>query len=202
MAMDSTEVRGAGTPASAASGPVVGTPGPPGPPAPGAVRGPVRGTARLRRARRTIRIRRVLRSRWDLLLVIALGGAVGSLARWGLARAWPARSGHVPWATLVANLSGCLFLGVLMVLVLDVLPTSRYARPFLGTGVLGGYTTFSTAMLDVRTQLVGGHPELAGAYLAGSLAFGSVAVWLGMVCARLAVSGARARSRNRSRRGR
>jgi fluoride exporter len=156
----------------------------------------MRGTARLSRARRTVR--RVLRSRWDLLLVIALGGAVGSLARWGLSLAWPTQPGHLPWATVVANLSGCLFLGVLIVLVLEVLPTSRYVRPFLGTGVLGGYTTFSTAMLDVRTQLVGGHPGSAGAYLAGSLVFGLVAVWLGMVCARLVLAGAR----NGLRRGR
>lgn len=140
---------------------------------------------------------RMLRDRADILAVISLGGALGSLARWGLTLLWPTRPGGFPWATVTANVTGALALGVLMVLVLDVWPPSRYARPFLGTGVLGGYTTFSTAMLDTRTQLVAGRPAQAVAYLFGGLVVGLLAVWLGMAVARMVVAAARGLSAGR-----
>ncbi len=178
--MDSTSVRD-GTPPGAATVRAAST------------TSPVRGRARVRRARRTTT--RVLRDRWDVLLVISAGGAVGSLARWSLTLAWPSRPGRFPWATLAANLTGCLLLGALMILVLDVWPPSRYLRPFLGVGVLGGYTTFSTAMLDTRAELVSGHQVAAGEYLFGSLVMGLVAVWIGMASARLAVVAARGLAR-------
>jgi CrcB protein len=74
-----------------------------------------------------------------------------------------------------------------MVLLLEVWPPRRYLRPFLGVGVLGGYTTFSTAMLEGRDLLAGGHAVTAAFYLAASLAVGLAAVALGIVLARLAV---------------
>jgi CrcB protein len=154
------------------------------------VRGrPVRGRARIHRARRTTA--RALRNRADILVVIAVGGALGSLARWGLTVAWPVRPGGFPWATVTANVSGAAALGVLMVFVLDVWPPSRYVRPFIGVGVLGGYTTFSTAMLDTRGQLIAGRPAQAAVYVFGGLLAGLVAVWLGIVLARAAVAAAR-----------
>jgi CrcB protein len=136
------------------------------------------------------RIRRVLRNRWDILAVIAAGGAVGSLGRWGLTLALPHPTGTFPWATFTANVTGCFLLGVLMVLVIDVWPPSRYVRPFLGVGVLGGYTTFSTYMLDTRSLLVSGRAALAGAYVFGSLAAGLAAVWIGVTATRLFARGA------------
>jgi len=141
------------------------------------------------RARR--RVRTAIRSRWDILLVIAVGGALGSLARWGLTLALPHPVGAFPWATFDANVSGCLLIGLLMVVVLDVLPPHRHLRPFLGVGVLGGFTTFSTYMLDARALLAAGRPGTAAAYLFGSLAAGLTAVWLGVTLARLAVRTAR-----------
>jgi len=132
-------------------------------------------------------------NRWDILAVIAIGGALGSLARWTLSRLLPHPADAFPWATFDTNVSGCLLLGVLMVFVLDVLPPSRYLRPFLGVGVLGGFTTFSTYMLDARGLLVAGRTATAGAYLFGSLFAGLVAVWAGVTLARLAVRIARGR---------
>jgi CrcB protein len=80
-----------------------------------------------------------------------------------------------------------------MVFVTDVWPPSRYVRPFLGVGVLGGYTTFSTYMLDTRTLVADGHVPLAVAYLFGTMAAGLAAVWAGIITSRLAVRRGRAR---------
>lgn len=67
-----------------------------------------------------------------------------------------------------------------MVLVTDVWSQSRYLRPFLGVGVLGGFTTFSTYLLDVHDQIAADRLTTAGVYLAGSLLGGLISVWLGM----------------------
>lgn len=72
-----------------------------------------------------------------------------------------------------------------MVFVLDVWPSQRYVRPFLGVGLLGGYTTFSTYMLDARLLLGEGQVLTAFAYLGGSLLAGLLAVWAGIASARL-----------------
>lgn len=166
----------------------------PAAPAPPGSGSPVRRRGRARTEYLTWRLRRVLRRRGDILAVIAGGGAVGSLARWGLTQLLPHRSGTLPWATFIANVTGCYLLGVLMVFVIDVWPPSRYVRPFLGVGVLGGYTTFSTYMLDARALLVAHRTATAGAYVFGSLAAGLAAVWLGVSGARFAVRLARRRT--------
>lgn len=123
--------------------------------------------------------------RWDVLIAIAAGGALGSLARWGVGELVPWSGTEFPWATFIENVSGGFALGVLMVFVLDVSPPHRYLRPFLGVGLLGGYTTFSTYMLDARHLLAEGQVPAAFAYLGGSLLAGLVAVWTGIAVARL-----------------
>lgn len=143
------------------------------------------------------RTRRVMVSRGDILAVIAAGGAIGSLARWGLSQALPHPATAFPWATFDANVSGCFGLGVLMVFVTEVWPPSRYVRPFLGVGVLGGYTTFSTYMLDTRALLLSRHAGLAGAYVVASLVGGMLAVWAGIAGVRLLVVARRRTQRRR-----
>jgi CrcB protein len=134
-------------------------------------------------------VRRTLRTRWDILLVIAAGGAVGSLARWGLGEAFSGgRHGSFPWATFIENITGSFALAVLMVLVIDVWSPSRYVRPFVGVGVLGGFTTFSTYALDTRALVVADRAPLAAVYLFGTLAAGLAAVWLGIALARLSTT--------------
>ena len=135
----------------------------------------------------------IIRSRADVLAVIAVGGALGSLGRWGVGQALPARPDGFPWATFTENCTGALALGVLMVFVLDVWSPHRYLRPFLGVGVLGGYTTFSTYMLDARDLLAAGHEVIALTYVAGTLLAGLVAVWVGIVAARALVVAVRRR---------
>jgi CrcB protein len=122
-----------------------------------------------------------------VLAVVAGGGTLGSAARWGVGQALPTRSGHLPWGTETVNVVGCLLLGVLMVLVIELFPASRYLRPFLGVGVLGGFTTFSTAMFDTRDLVAGGDVALAALYLFSSVLCGLLAVWAGIVVTRWAL---------------
>lgn len=123
--------------------------------------------------------------RWDILLVVAAGGSLGAGARWAIAEALPRSAGSLPWATFLVNVTGCFALGALMVFVIDVVQSSRHLRPFVGVGLLGGYTTFSTYALEARDLLVAHHQAVAASYLAGSVAAGLLAVWLGVVTARL-----------------
>jgi CrcB protein len=123
---------------------------------------------------------RVLLERWDILLAIAAGGSLGALARWGLAKALPHSSTQLPWATVLTNVSGCFAIGVVLVVLTERRPDDRLLRPLLGTGVLGGYTTFSTYALDTRTLLAAGRPLLAASYLFGTLAVGLFAVVAGI----------------------
>ncbi len=115
-----------------------------------------------------------------VLAVVAAGGVLGALARYGLGLALPTGRAGFPWTTFGINVSGCLLIGVLLVLVTEAFPAHRLVRPFLGTGVLGGYTTFSTAMVDV-TRLLGERAVgTALAYLFGTAAAGLAAVYLGV----------------------
>ncbi|WP_169983912.1 fluoride efflux transporter CrcB [Microbispora sp. H10836] len=121
---------------------------------------------------------------WDVLAVIALGGGGGSVARYLVGRAFPAPPTGFPWGTFVANVTGCLAIGALMVFVLDVWPPRRYVRPFLGVGFLGGFTTFSTFAAEIVDRSSRGAWPTAGVYAASSLLAGLVAVWCGIVLAR------------------
>jgi CrcB protein len=122
-----------------------------------------------------------------VLAVVAAGGMLGSAARYGLAVALPASPGGVPWSTFLVNISGCLLIGVLMVLLVEVWTAHPLARPFLGVGILGGYTTFSAAVVDVQHLIVAGRPGLALGYLAGTAVAALVAVQLGVALARAVV---------------
>jgi fluoride exporter len=118
-----------------------------------------------------------------VLPAVALGGALGAAARWGISEVVPAAGGF-PWPTLLANTSGALLLGVLLVLVVDVWETHHLVRPFLGIGLLGGYTTFSTYALETRDLLALGEYAVAATYLLGSVAAGLLAVWVGIAATR------------------
>jgi CrcB protein len=128
--------------------------------------------------------------RWDdpaVLGAVAAGGALGSLARWWVGELLDPGRTQFPWETFLVNVSGAFAVGVLMVVVIDVRPGSRLLSPFLGIGVLGGFTTFSTYALDTRTLVAAGRAPLAAAYLLGTLVAGLLAVWLGILSTRRAV---------------
>ncbi|WP_373291871.1 fluoride efflux transporter CrcB [Nocardia pneumoniae] len=113
--------------------------------------------------------RALWRTHGVVLLVVAAGGALGALARYGLAQGLPAHPGHFPVATFVTNVSGCFLIGVLMVAVTEIWAAHRLLRPFLGVGVLGGFTTFSTYANEIRGLLQPGTVAVAFAYSAGTL---------------------------------
>ncbi|MGY1704168.1 fluoride efflux transporter CrcB [Geodermatophilus sp. SYSU D00697] len=117
-------------------------------------------------------------------VMAALGGVLGALARWGVAEALPSHPGTWPWATLLVNLTGCLVLGVLLGAVFAVHPDRPWLRPFLGTGVLGGYTTFSTFAVESVELADVGAWGTAAAYVAASVLGGVLAAVAGVVLGR------------------
>jgi fluoride exporter len=116
-------------------------------------------------------------------LLASLGGALGALARWGVAEALPSPTGW-PWATLVVNLTGCLLLGALYAALLARSPEPSWARPLLGVGVLGGYTTYSAFAVEVVGLVEDGAAALAAGYVLVSTLGGVGAVVVGALCVR------------------
>ena len=110
---------------------------------------------------------------------VALGGAIGAVLRWLVELSTVALLDAEPVATLIVNILGCFAMGVLVARVLGGAVRSALARPFLGTGVLGGFTTFSAYAADAAALTRDGAPALAGAYVVGTLAVCLVAVWAG-----------------------
>lgn len=113
------------------------------------------------------------------LTAIFLGGTLGGLARVGLAEGFPHAPSAWPWPTLAVNLLGALVLGW----TVARLPPAGYGRPFLGIGVCGALTTFSTLQLELLRMLDAGEALRALAYgavsLAGGLALARVGLALG-----------------------
>jgi len=110
----------------------------------------------------------------------ALGGALGALARWGVGALLPHSPGAWPWATLLVNLTGCLVLGLLLAAVFARHPQHPWLRPFLGTGVLGGYTTFSTFSVDAVHLADAGRWAPAAGYVVVSVVGGVLAATAGV----------------------
>ena len=117
--------------------------------------------------------------RWPELGAVAAGGVVGSLARFGLHEAVPSVAGQFPWATFAVNVTGCLLIGVLMVLLTEVWAGRRLLRPFLGVGVLGGFTTFSAYAVEIEQAVSAGAARTALLYLGGTLVAAMLAVGAG-----------------------
>ena len=121
-----------------------------------------------------------------LLSTISAGGALGALARYGIGSAWPHDPAGFPWATWTVNVTGCLLIGVLMVLVTERFRAHPLVRPLLGVGFLGGYTTFSTYSGEVQQLVTAGAARTGLLYLFGTLVTALAAVQLGITVTRWA----------------
>jgi CrcB protein len=117
-------------------------------------------------------------------LLVALAGAAGAAARYGLDFAFRRDAHHIPWVTFAINICGSFLLGA-VVAVLDAHPHATL-RPAITIGLLGAFTTFSTLSLETYRLLDRGHFGLASAYSLGSLAAGLTAVTAGVYVGRLA----------------
>jgi len=113
-----------------------------------------------------------------MLSTIAVGGATGAGARYLIGQGWPTSASAFPVSTLAINVLGCALIGVLMVLITEVWSRQRLIRPFLGTGVLGGFTTFSTYTVDIQRLVAGAHVDIALLYLALTPIGALLAVWV------------------------
>ncbi len=113
------------------------------------------------------------------LILIAVGGALGTVARYGLSLAVPVASGTFPTTTLAINIVGALLLGALLGGVARATPDDRILRPLLGVGFLGGFTTFST--FSIETAQLARHEDvaLAAVYVIASITLGFVAAGVG-----------------------
>ena len=120
-------------------------------------------------------------------LLAALGGALGALARWGVATALPRSPGSWPWATLTVNLLGCFLMGVLIAVLAARKPAGTWPRPLLGVGVLGGFTTYSAFAVEVVQAVERDAAFLAAGYVVASTAGGLLAVVVGALVVRTSV---------------
>lgn len=115
-----------------------------------------------------------------LLGAISAGGVLGALARYGLGLAFPHEAGAFGWATFGINVFGCLLIGIVVAGVTSAERVHRLARPFLVTGVLGGFTTFSTYIVDMQRALAAGEARTALLYGAATLVVALAAAWAGV----------------------
>jgi CrcB protein len=123
------------------------------------------------------------RFHWPTVAAISAGGVLGALARYGLIVAFPQPDGAFAWPVFWINVTGSFLIGALI-----ALPQAHpLLRPFLTTGALGGYTTFSTYITGVQHQLSAGEPRTALLYAGSTLIFAVAAAWAGAQAATLTI---------------
>lgn len=108
--------------------------------------------------------------------VVAIGGAAGALVRWAISLGIPWHPPDIPWATLTANLIGCLAIGSLLTLWTEGSPPAWWVRPLVAVGFVGGFTTSSALAVEGVRLAETGAPGVAGLYILGSVAAGLLLV--------------------------
>lgn len=123
------------------------------------------------------------------VLWVAIGGALGSAARYGV-NVWSGRvlGSGFPWHTLIVNIVGCFVMGVLVELMALRLTVGNDARAFLTAGILGGFTTFSAFSLDFALMVERDAYGTAGLYAAASVAGSLAAIFAGLYLVRALAS--------------
>jgi CrcB protein len=121
-----------------------------------------------------------------VILGVALGGAIGASARYGLDRLIERRTTSVfPWSTFTINVTGCFVLGVVTAALVDRHHLPPWLRVGLVVGVIGGYTTFSTFIQEAFDVADIHHIGIAFAYVAASVGVGLAALYAGMLAGRV-----------------
>lgn len=127
------------------------------------------------------------------LLIVAAGGALGAVARYGVG-AWTLRlfpTAQWPWATLAVNVVGGLLMGLLAGwLAFRGGVNSESLRLFAAVGVLGGFTTFSAFSLEAALMIERRQLAMAGGYVAASVVLSIAALFIGLMVARRAFGAA------------
>jgi CrcB protein len=118
------------------------------------------------------------------LAAIFCGGVVGALARTGISQAFPDSAHTWPWAIFTVNVLGAFLLGYFVTRLAERLPTSAYKRPFLGTGLCGALTTFSTVQLELYRMARAHEWALAVGYAAATILASFAAVTVGTAVVR------------------
>lgn len=117
---------------------------------------------------------------------VAAGGALGSALRFFVSTWFVERFGSgFPWGTFVINVTGSFAIGAILQIALKRSDFSAYLRLFLTTGILGGYTTFSTYAFETYALGAQGLPLRGTAYALGSVVAGVTAAYAGVLVARL-----------------
>ena len=116
---------------------------------------------------------------WPAVAAVSAGGVLGALTRHAAQSAWPRPAAGFGWATFGINVVGCLLIGVLMASLTARRDPHPLVRPFLATGVLGGFTTFSTSIGDTDALFRADRPATALVYLGGTLLAAVAAAWVG-----------------------
>jgi fluoride exporter len=121
------------------------------------------------------------------IAAVAVGGAIGATLRWALGTWMVERTGaSFPWHTFTINILGAFLIGVLMALSMEKGLVGGSWRLFLGTGILGGFTTFSTLSYESVALMNQGLWMAGFANMFGSGVAGLAAAWLGLVVGRAA----------------
>lgn len=118
--------------------------------------------------------------RLGLITLVVAGGTVGTLVRAVAEDAFGAHAGEWPWTTFAINVLGSFLLGLLVAVLTRVGDESR-VRLALGTGLLGGFTTYSTFVVEVDQLLRDGHLGVGAGYALGSVLLGVTAAAAGVL---------------------
>ncbi|MDW8232387.1 MAG: fluoride efflux transporter CrcB [Roseiflexaceae bacterium] len=133
-----------------------------------------------------VRRRIVLNSALINIIAIAVGAAIGANLRYGLSL-WAAQrwGASFPYGTLIVNVVGSFLIGLVLTLATTRLSLSDPVRLLIVTGLLGGFTTFSSLSFEAYSLIMSGSWRAAGIYLASSFGLGMASVFLGVGVARL-----------------
>lgn len=123
---------------------------------------------------------------WDVTAAVTGGGILGAEARYGLSIAVPHAADQFPWSTVYVNVIGCFCLGLLMAVLGMLASPHRLVRPFIGIGVIGGFTTFSTFAVDAERLLHQQRPGTALLYVLCTLLASAAALAAATIGSQLA----------------